>query len=171
MSWQMSKGTKSSILMSPYHVVTSKEFMDGIIIPKSTEEKYVQGKIGEITPEEIKPFFETMSKEIDRQRKRIGGNFVVAFATQTQVQRDLIRQILPDCTFITLTLTREAQKKRLLARHDEKAEADVIKFLTNIYDFYELPGENECNTYNLDITDEMTRDEIVKSVEEILKNV
>jgi len=111
-----------------------------------------------------------MSKEIDRQRKRIGGNFVVAFATQTQVQRDLIRQILPDCTFITLTLTREAQKKRLLARHDEKAEADVIKFLTNIYDFYELPGENECNTYNLDITDEMTRDEIVKSVEEILKN-
>ena len=71
----------------------------------------------EATPEEVKPFNETIAKEIDRQRKRIGGNFLVVYATATQVDRNRIRKILPDCTFITLTLTREAQKKRILARH------------------------------------------------------
>ena len=74
---------------------------------------------------------ETMAKEVDRQRKRIGGNFVVVFAISRQVERDLIRKVLPECTFVTLTLTREALRKRLLARHDEKAEADTIKYFTN----------------------------------------
>ena len=125
----------------------------------------------EVTPEEVKPFNETIAKEIDRQRKRIGGNFLVVYATATQVDRNLIRKILPDCTFITLTLTKEAQKKRLLARHDEKTQADTIKFLTDLYDLFELPGENEWNTYNLDISEEMTKDDVVRGIEQILKDI
>ena len=144
--------------------------MEGITIPDSFIGKIWHRKFDEVTLEELKPFAETMAKEIDRQRKRIGGNFVVAFAIMTQVQRDLIRKILPDCTFITLSLTREGQRKRLLARQDEKEEANTIKYFMNLYDLYELPGENECNTYNIEINDEMTRDEVVKSVEDILQH-
>ena len=145
--------------------------MDGITPPESLMGKMWQRKFDEITLEELKPYSETMAKEIDRQRKRLGGNFVVAYAILTQVQRDLIRKILPDCTFITLTLTREAQRKRLLTRQNEKAETNTIKYFMNMYDFYELPGENECNTYNVDITDEMTRDDVVRCVEKILQDI
>ena len=106
----------------------------------------MQQKFDEISDEELRPYFEPMAKEIDRQRKRVGGDFVVAFATQKEQQRNLIRKILPDCIFITLSLTKEAQRRRLLSRHDEKAEAQVIEFLSKIYDIYELPGENEPNT-------------------------
>ena len=54
-----------------------------------------------------------------RQRKRIGGNFVVAYATHSQGVRNHIRKTLPDCIFIVLTLSKEVQKKRLQARHGE----------------------------------------------------
>ena len=131
----------------------------------------MQQKFDEISDEELRPYFETMAKEIDRQRKRVGGDFVVAFATQKEQHRNLIRKILPDCIFITLSLTKEAQRRRLLTRHDEKAEAQVIEFLSKIYDIYELPGENEPNTYNVDITDEMTRDDVIDRVQQILKNI
>ena len=90
--------------------MTSKEFIDAIATPESIKKKFEEGKMDEATPEEFKPFNETIAKEIDRQRKRIGGNFLVVYATATQVDRNLIRKILPDSTFITLTLTREAQK-------------------------------------------------------------
>ena len=124
-----------------------------------------------ITPKEFKPLVETMAKEVDRQRKRIGGNFVVVFAISRQVDRDLIRKVLPECTFVTLTLTREVLRKRLLARHDEKAEADTIKYFTNCYDLYEIPDKNESNTYNIDVTNEMTRDDVVSCVEKILQDI
>ena len=145
--------------------------MESITIPDSFIGKIWHRKFDEVTLEELKPFSETMAKEIDRQRKRIGGNFLVVYATATQVDRNLIRKILPDCTFITLTLTREAQKKRLLARHDEKTMADRIKYWTDIYDLFELPGENESNIYNLDISEEMTRDDVFRGIEQILKDI
>ena len=150
--------------------MTSKEFIESKQ-KASIKEKFKEGKMDEVTPEEVKPFNETIAKEIDRQRKRIGGNFLVVYATATQVDRNLIRKILPDCTFITLTLTKEAQKKMILARHDEKTEADTIKFLTDLYDRFELPGENESNTYNLDTSEEMTRDDVFRGIDQILKDI
>ena len=82
--------------------MTSKEFIESKQ-KASIKEKFKEGKMDEVTPEEVKPFNETIAKEIDRQRKRIGGNFLVVYATATQVDGNLIRKILPDCTFITLT--------------------------------------------------------------------
>jgi hypothetical protein len=40
--------------------------------------------------------------------------------------------------------------------------------LTGIFDIYEPPGENERNTYNVEITDEMTQDDVLKKVQNIL---
>ena len=85
--------------------------------------------------------------------------------------RNHIRKTLPDCIFVVLTLSKEVQRKRLLARHGEKTEEHVIEWLTGIFDMYELPGENERNTYNVDITEEMTPNDVVEKVQKILQNL
>ena len=145
--------------------------MEGIKHPKSVGEKIEQGKYDEITDEEIIPHCQTIAKEVDRQRKRIGGNFAVAYAIHSQVVRNHIRKTLPDCIFIVLTLSKNVQRKRLLARHGEKTEERVIEWLSGIFDLYECPGENERNTYNVDITEEMTPNDVVEKIQKILQNL
>ena len=62
---------------------------------------------------------EFLAEDIKTQRKRLGGNFVIARAIGSREERDHIRSMLPDCIFIILSMTKEFQKKRLLARHGE----------------------------------------------------
>ena len=139
---------------------------------KSTFGKLIQqGKFDELMNfvDEGKPMFELLAQDIDIQRKRIGGNFVVAYALNSQGLRDYIREILPDVIFITLSMSRESQKKRILARHGENEE-NLVKILTGLYDIYELPGKNEKNTFNVDITEDMTPNDVVKKVQDILND-
>ena len=55
-------------------------------------------------------------------------------------------------------------------RHGEQSES-VIKFLTGIFDIYEPPGENEKNTYNVEITEDMTQNDVLKKVQNILVEI
>ena len=139
--------------------------------------------------------FSIIAKDVDVQKKRIGGNFAVAHAVNNQEMRECIRQIVPDVIFITLTLTKETQRKRIKVnlmwgyfflltvlkiadfctfqiqdRHGEQAE-EVIKMLTSLFDIYEPPGENERNTYNVEITDEMTPNDVLEKVQKILTEI
>ena len=118
---------------------------------------------------ETKPIVEMLAKDIDIQRKRIGGNFVVAYAINSQELRDYVRKILPDVIFITLTLSKESQKKRIQARHGKNSER-IIKILTGLFDLYDLPREGEKNTFNVDITDDMVPNDVVKKVQDILND-
>jgi len=40
--------------------------------------------------------------------------------------------------------------------------------LTGIYDIYEPPGKNEKNTFNVEITDDMTPNDVLKQVQKII---
>ena len=60
-----------------------------------------------------------MAKHVLAQKKRIGGCFSIAQAVTSQEMRDHIRLTIPDCIFITLTMTQESQIKRIKARHGE----------------------------------------------------
>ena len=107
---------------------------------------------------------EYLSNDIKIQRKRIGGDFVIARAIAgSKEERDKIRKILPDCIFLILTLTKEMQEERLLARHgDGKAGEGVIKLLTKFHDAFGLPEEGEENTFNIDIKEDMTPEDVLK---------
>ena len=50
-----------------------------------------------------------MARDILVQKKRIGGDFVVAHSVTSRDIRDFVRTILPDCIFVTLSLTEETQ--------------------------------------------------------------
>ena len=117
--------------------------------------------------DKLKAGYTTLAKDINAQKKRIGGNFSIAEAVPSRAFRDHIRQTIPDCIFITLTMTKEAQMKRIKARHGDGSEG-MLEVLSNIHELYELPGENEPNTFNVDITDNMKPQDVMKKVLDIL---
>ena len=111
-----------------------------------------------------------MAKSVNIRRKRIGGNFVVAKAIMSKEQREEIRQLMPDCIFINLTISKETQEKRILARHgDGKAGKSFGKLLIEYHPYFEVPEEDEENTFNIDIIEEMTPAEVLKMVLEVLE--
>merc|ERR1712223_1554663 len=77
------------------------------------------GSGGDIDWEKCKPFYANLAIDIDIQKKRIGGNFAIAQAVTSEEMRNHIRLELPDCIFITLTMTKEAMIKRIKTRHGE----------------------------------------------------
>ena len=109
-----------------------------------------------------------MAKHVSAQKKRIGGSFSIAQAVTSKKIRDHIRLTIPDCIFITLTMAKEAQMKRIKARHGDDMSGGMLEVLSNIHELYELPGENEPNTFNVDITDDMKPQDVMGKVLEIL---
>ena len=111
-----------------------------------------------------------LAKYVLTQKNRIGGDFVVAQAVFSQDMRDHIRTILPDCIFITLSVTQETQEKRIKERHGDSDSAEgILGALKKMYKLYEGPGIGEKNTYNVDITEEMSPKDVLDKVIEILE--
>ena len=107
------------------------------------------------------PFLKLMCIEADVQRKRLGGDFAVAYLVQTRESRDLCRQLCPNLVFITLTLTQTCQKKRLEGRFGDR---EVPPFLSRMFEESEPAGAEEENAYNITITEDMTREEVLNKV-------
>ena len=123
---------------------------------------------GKVDWEKLKPFYTNVAKDVAAQKKRIGGNFSVAWAVASQDMRDHIRLTIPDCIFITLTMTKESQIKRIKARHGEDSSDGLLDMMSGIHKLYELPGENEPNTFNVDITEGMNPKDVLNKVLDIL---
>ena len=68
--------------------------------------------------EKCLPMLHEMALDIERQHKRLGGNFAIAQAVFNRNQRDQIKKYLgPNLNFIVLNVSRECQSKRVLNRH------------------------------------------------------
>jgi len=117
--------------------------------------------------EAMQPLLKLMSREIIKQKKRLGGDFAVAHAVVSRRSRDLCRSLLgPDAVFIVLNLTKSCVRKRLQARHGEGDEnADKFtEVLHKMYDLYEPAGEDEEGAHNITITEDMSTDDVMKLV-------
>ena len=124
--------------------------------------------------EKFEPMFEEMGKDIVRQRKRLGGDWAIAMAVFTRVQREFLRKVIgPDLVFIVLQMTKDCQKKRLLARHgtDDPSTEEFVKVLNDIYDLYDSAEDDEENAYNIMITEDMSIDDVMEKVLEIVNKI
>ena len=74
---------------------------------------FASGNVDGVNWDDMKPWMTNIAKDIKVQKERIGGDFVVAQAVTSRDMRDNIRKTLPDCTFITLSMTRETQVRKL----------------------------------------------------------
>ena len=126
----------------------------------------VQNGNWEAAEEKVKPMLHLGAYDILKQRKQIGGNWSVDYAVFSRKQRDGLRKILgSDLVFIVLNMTKECQEKRLISRHGN--DKGIIDFLTMLHTIYEPAGDDEENTYNVTITEDMSPEDVILKILEI----
>jgi len=118
--------------------------------------------------EDYREFYTIMCEDIMRERKRIGGDWAVAGVALTRSVRDHIRSISgQDLMFVILSMDREEVRKRVTDRHkgDEQA-ADMLLSFDNLC---EPIGEDEENAVSVAVTADMTRDDVVNKILDLVK--
>ena len=67
----------------------------------------------------IEDFYRAMCQDISRERRRLGGDWVVAMLVPTRLTRDTVRRALgPEVELVVLDMDKEDQVARLHARHN-----------------------------------------------------
>ena len=123
--------------------------------------------------ENLNPLYDQMSKHVMIQRKRIGGDMAIAQAVFSRRQRDKIREIIgPDLIFIVLNMAKECQKKRIQGRHgDSGMLEEFMRVLVKYAEMCEPAGDDEENAFNVTISEDMSKDDVVKKVLEIVNSL
>ena len=116
--------------------------------------------------------YENMAKDISKQSKRLGGKMAVAQALYTRKQRDSMRKIIgPECVFIVLNMNRDCQKKRIMERHGDDMNGDFLDLMLKRAEMYEPARADEENAYNVDITKDTSRDDLVQKILDIVNQL
>ena len=106
------------------------------------------------------------------QKKRLGGDFAVAQAVVSRKSRDLLRDALgPDLVFIVFNLTNKCQVQRVEARQPGEEMKGVRDSLYEMYKAYEPAGEDEPNSFNVQIDENMTPADVMKQVLDIINKM
>ena len=75
----------------------------------------VIGDFSQVNVEEIQKFFFSLCDDIKAERKRLGGDMVVAFAIPDIASRDILRALLgPELVFVVLELSPELQAFKIV---------------------------------------------------------
>jgi len=117
---------------------------------------------------DLEPFYSLMCENILHERKRLGGDWVVAQAVPTRKLRDLIKSKLgPDLQFMVLNLDKDYQAERLKPRFDLLGKEFAELWMKMIY---EPAGDGEENAVDLKITREQSLDDVVQLIKDSLRN-
>ena len=66
-------------------------------------------------------------------------------------------------------MTQESNRKRLVGRHGDDMAAEFNKIFDSMSKMYESAGGDEKNAFDLHITEDMTPDDVVQKVLDILE--
>ena len=114
--------------------------------------------------EGVENFYSGMCKDIKKERKRMGGDWAVAQAVPSRAFRDHIKKELDnDVIFVVLHMSREDQMKRVAKRHGD-SQSTIVDWLKKLYDLYEPAAEDEENAIGIDVTNDMSREEVVQRI-------
>ena len=139
-----------------------KERIDAVNNGTLDFDRLVKGE--EYNIKNVESYYTWLCKDIKKEKKRIGGNWVVASAVPTRHLRDHIKNELGNgVIFIVLNMAKEDQMKRLLSRHGNE-ESGLAKVLNNMFDKFEPATENEDNALDCVITSGMTREDVIEKI-------
>ena len=86
--------------------------------------------------------------------------------------RDMCRELIgPDVTFIVMNLTKSCQKKRLEHRHGDGMGDDFPETLNKMFDAFEPAGEDEEGAHNVMVDEDMSPDDVLKLVLEVIAKI
>jgi len=141
-----------------------------MIIDKASEveEELMQGKLDGVEGK-LEPMYKIMAKDLIKQRNRLGGNWAIAQAVFSRKQRELLRNIIgPDLVFIVISMTKECNAQRIKKRGNMGEYADaLIKYA----ELCEPAGDDEENAYNVVVTEDMSIDDVMGKVLEIVQKL
>ena len=120
----------------------------------------------------LQPMYENMAKSVKKQKERLGGNMAIAQAVFTRSQRDSLRKLVgPDLVFIVLNMSKECQIKRVKGRHGDTLGDQFMNILIKYAELCEPAEYDEENAYNVMITDDMNRDDVLQKIIEIVQKL
>ena len=79
--------------------------------------------------------------------------------------------------FLVMNMTKSCQKERLKGRHgvvdgeDTDLGKEIQEGLERLYDSYEPAGDDEEGAYNVNITEDMTPDDVLQQVLAITRKI
>ena len=121
--------------------------------------------------EKLQPLYKNMGQDIVKQAKRLGGIMIIAQAVFSRDQREYLREIIgPNLIFLVLNMTKDCQMKRVRERTPGIGEK-YLEILYNYAERCEPAAKDEINTYNVTITEEMTREDVEKTVLELVQKL
>ena len=139
----------------------TKERINAVKDGMSNAIKMFRGE--EYDKSKIKAYYTELCKDINAEKKRLGGDWVVAHAVPKRFYRDYIKkQLGPKAVFILLSMSKEDQIDRLNKRHgNEKSATD---WLGKMYDIFEPATEDEERAINIQVTKSMSREDVVQMI-------
>jgi len=118
--------------------------------------------------EHIKQMYTGMAEDILRERKRIGGDWAIAAFIANRDMREHIRSILgPDLIFVVLTMDMDEIKTRVTTRHH--GDESVFKMFEPVIKLCEPVGEDEKKAVTVRVTSEMSREDVLAKILEMVK--
>lgn len=145
----------------------SSEIVDAFLKAKPLMDAMAANNLESVNFDDLIPLWKVMAEDVGFQHKRIGGNFSIAQAVANRKGRDAIREIIPEVIFVVLKMTKGALRKRLMKRHGDGFES-MEQMFTGVSDRYEDKGEDEPNTYQVDITEDMTPKDVMDKILELI---
>jgi len=118
--------------------------------------------------EDYRELYTILCDDIMRERKRIGGDWAVAGVAFTRSMRDHIRSKLgKDLLFVILSMDKEEVRKRVTDRHQGNEQAADMADTMSV--LCEPIGEHEENAVDVAVTADMTRDDVVNKILDLVK--
>ena len=135
----------------------------------STFEQMMEGNF-EGAEEMFKRMIPPFTDHVKQQRRRLGGDWAVAWAIFSREHRERARELLgEDLVFIVLNMTKECQRRRLDERH--AGTGVKVDIMEQMFKLYEPAGEDEMNAFNVTISEDMSPHDVVEEVLKILRNL
>lgn len=114
----------------------------------------------------VEDFYSAMCENISKERKRMGGDWVIAQAVPSRSLRDMMKkQLGPDLLFVVLNMSKEDQEKRIKARHGEDENAESVNaMLMKAFELYEPAADDEEQAINVLVSNGQTREEVAEKI-------
>ena len=114
---------------------------------------------------------EVIAKYALLQKQRIRGKWVISFAILQRKHREICKRVIgKDLIIINLKLDKASQyKNRIEKRHGENISQNFSKFLTNMSQNMQEISVAEENTFQINITENMTQEDVLAKVLQIIE--
>jgi len=107
--------------------------------------------------------YRAMCNNIKKERDRIGGDWAVCCVLLNRKTRDIVRSELgEELKIVCLEMKLEDQMARVRSRH--AGDDNSVDMMKAVYDLCEPAGDDEPNTWEVMVTPDMTREDILKMV-------